>query len=65
MDPAVYKQNVKDGQIYRCPCGSPVKPRIVFFGESLPNDFFTKMRLVQTCDLLIVMGTALAVDPFA
>lgn len=31
MDPAVFKQHVQEGKIYRCPCGSPVKPKIVFF----------------------------------
>ena len=46
--------------------GGLVKPDIVFFGEKLPerfiqyaNEDFTK------CDLLIVMGTSLKVQPFA
>eukprot|EP00038_Savillea_parva_P012128 m.202423 g.202423 ORF g.202423 m.202423 type:complete len:741 (+) comp21773_c0_seq1:255-2477(+) len=43
-----------------------VKPDIVFFGEGLPKRFH---RLLQTdfdkCDLLIVMGTSLKVQPFA
>ncbi|XP_037093544.1 NAD-dependent protein deacetylase sirtuin-2-like isoform X2 [Pollicipes pollicipes] len=47
-------------------CGAVVKPDIVFFGENLPSRFF---RLVQDdlkkCDLLIIFGTSLAVQPFA
>jgi len=46
--------------------GGLVKPDIVFFGEQLPPHFF---RLAQEdfprCDLLIVMGTSLVVQPFA
>lgn len=43
-----------------------VKPDIVFFGEGLPERFF---RLTESdfdeCDLLIVIGTSLVVQPFA
>ena len=48
----------------RCKCGGPIKPNVVFFGEALPPEFFEKMGVVKDCDLLIVMGTALAVAPF-
>lgn len=43
-----------------------VKPDIVFFGEALPMKFH-KRRLedFSKCDLLIVMGTSLKVQPFA
>ncbi|KAJ1972888.1 NAD-dependent protein deacetylase sirtuin-2 [Dimargaris xerosporica] len=43
-----------------------VKPDITFFGEALPSRFFTQMqRDFSRCDLLIVMGTSLQVEPFA
>jgi NAD-dependent deacetylase sirtuin 2 len=44
----------------------PIKPNIVFFGESLPSDFLKLLYPgeLSKCDLLIVMGTALAVAPF-
>ncbi|QDZ22052.1 NAD-dependent protein deacetylase sirtuin 2 [Chloropicon primus] len=46
--------------------GGLVKPDIVFFGEQLPSQFF---KLAEEdfpkCDLLIVMGTSLVVQPFA
>ncbi|XP_035768112.1 NAD-dependent protein deacetylase sirtuin-2 [Neolamprologus brichardi] len=47
-------------------CSSLVKPDIVFFGENLPARFFTSMKMdFPRCDLLIVMGTSLQVQPFA
>ena len=46
-------------------CDHPVKPDIVFFGEGLPREFFDAYDLAEHhCDLLLVMGTALAVGPF-
>lgn len=45
--------------------GSLVKPDIVFFGESLPESFHKGMRMdFPKCDLLLVIGTSLAVAPF-
>uniref|UniRef100_A0A673HTV5 NAD-dependent protein deacetylase n=1 Tax=Sinocyclocheilus rhinocerous TaxID=307959 RepID=A0A673HTV5_9TELE len=39
---------------------------IVFFGENLPARFFTTMKMdFPRCDLLIIMGTSLQVQPFA
>uniref|UniRef100_A0A8C5BL13 NAD-dependent protein deacetylase n=1 Tax=Gadus morhua TaxID=8049 RepID=A0A8C5BL13_GADMO len=39
---------------------------IVFFGESLPVRFFTSMKMdFPQCDLLIIMGTSLQVQPFS
>ena len=47
-------------------CNSLVKPDIVFFGESLPDRFHDlAQRDFGRCDLLIVMGTSLTVQPFA
>lgn len=53
-------------QVCRCPdCGGLVKPNIVFFGEGLPKRFFSLAEQdFETCELLIVMGTSLAVQPF-
>lgn len=43
-----------------------MKPDIVFFGENLPVRFFTSMKMdFPRCDLLIIMGTSLQVQPFA
>ena len=41
-------------------------PDIVFFGEQLPDRFFQlRYNDFQSCDLLIIMGTSLKVQPFA
>jgi NAD+-dependent protein deacetylase SIR2 len=42
-----------------------VKPDIIFFGESLPFDFFLKAGKIQRSDLVIIMGSSLKVYPFA
>lgn len=47
-------------------CEGVVKPDIVFFGESLPQRFATAVSQdFKKCDLLIVTGTSLMVQPFA
>ncbi|GMH56576.1 hypothetical protein TL16_g02163 [Triparma laevis f. inornata] len=47
----------------------PQKPDIVFFGEKMPRKVQEQMKLnmpdLKKCDLLIVAGTSLAVQPFA
>jgi NAD-dependent deacetylase sirtuin 2 len=41
-----------------------VKPNIVFFGENLPERFFSAAASdMPACDLLIVLGTSLQVRP--
>ena len=43
-----------------------VKPDIVFFGQSLPEEFHRQMQLDKDeCDLLIVIGSSLKVQPVA
>lgn len=42
-----------------------IKPDIVFFGESLPEDFKVRKDDIEKADLVIVMGTSLQVFPFA
>eukprot|EP00938_MAST-03A_sp_MAST-3A-sp1_P004270 g4270.t1 len=47
-------------------CGGLAKPGIVFFGESLPKRFHKMHRSdMKSCDLLIVAGTSLRVQPFS
>ena len=46
--------------------GGLVKPDIVFFGENLPERFFTcASNDLPSATLLLVLGTSLAVHPFA
>uniref|UniRef100_A0A7N6AG46 NAD-dependent protein deacetylase n=1 Tax=Anabas testudineus TaxID=64144 RepID=A0A7N6AG46_ANATE len=61
------KEKIFSDDIPKCDkCSSLVKPDIVFFGENLPVRFFTSMKSdFPNCDLLIIMGTSLQVQPFA
>ena len=46
-------------------CQSVVRPDIVLFGEQLPSRFHSSIPAdFSACDLLIVLGTSLAVSPF-
>ena len=46
-------------------CNELVKPDIVLFGESLPERFFECIdQDFEICDMLIIMGTSLEVQPF-
>jgi NAD-dependent deacetylase len=47
-------------------CGGIVKPAVVFFGEQLPTaPFDAAMRAAEQCDLLLAVGTTLAVRPIS
>ncbi len=47
-----------------CKCGSILRPDVVWFGESLPQDVWhTSMQQAISCDVMIVVGTSLAVSP--
>jgi NAD-dependent deacetylase sirtuin 2 len=42
-----------------------VKPDITFFGEMLPDKFYSMHKEdFSACDLLIILGTSLKVAPF-
>ena len=48
----------------RGPDGELLRPHIVFFGESVPN-FDEAVRIASTADVMIVIGSSLAVYPAA
>lgn len=48
----------------RAPDGSLLRPHIVFFGESVPM-FDKAARIAMTADVMLVVGTSLAVYPAA
>ncbi|GAA5978202.1 hypothetical protein JCM11641_001134 [Rhodosporidiobolus odoratus] len=65
------KPRIMEGEVVRClesRCkgrkDALIKPRIVFFGEGLPDRFFSRISHFSSCDLLIVLGTSLTVGPF-
>lgn len=51
----------------RCPqCNGRIRPGVVWFGESLPKaPFQAAVTASQTCDLMLVIGTAGVVHPAA
>lgn len=49
--------------IPKCKCGGIIRPRVVLYGESLPDDFNIAAKEIQKADLLIVAGTSLTVEP--
>lgn len=63
------KEKVFSDTVPKCEkegCGKVVKPDIVFFGEALPAHFYKcVVKDFDECDLLIIMGTSLTVQPFA
>jgi len=47
-----------------CKCGNILRPDVVWFGESLPQDIWQKaMVFASQCDLMIIAGTSLVVSP--
>ena len=47
-------------------CGALARPDVVWFGEMLPLDVWQEAEVVsQTCDLMLVVGTAAEVYPAA
>jgi len=57
---------VERGEIPHCACGGVYKPDITFFGETLPQqDWNASMRAMGEADLVLVLGTSLAVYPAA
>lgn len=48
----------------RCPCGALLRPHVVWFGES-PLGFQPVKRRVQSCSLLVVVGSSGTVFPAA
>ncbi len=49
-----------------CDCGSLLRPDIVFYGEGLDSTILNKAySSFEKCDLVIVLGTSLVVNPVA
>lgn len=50
--------------IPKCSCKGIIKPDVVLYGESLPDDAFTSgIKAISKADLIIVMGSSLTVYP--
>lgn len=56
----------KSEGIPKCSCGGIIKPDVVLYGESLPQDVFDKsIKAVENADLFMVLGSSLVVYPAA
>ena len=55
----------KSKGIPKCNCGGLIRPNVVLYGESLPKEFDQSVHYISNCDLLIVAGTSLTVEPAA
>ncbi|KAI8053798.1 DHS-like NAD/FAD-binding domain-containing protein [Syncephalis plumigaleata] len=59
-------EQIFNSVIPRCnDCNATIKPDITFFGEALPERFRQKSQEdFKNCDMLLIMGTSLKVQPF-
>ena len=55
---------MKDKIMYCTLCKTPIKPKVIFYGEALPLNFYFNFILIFRCDLAFIMGTSLRVTPF-
>lgn len=57
----------KDGTVPKCPnCGSKLRPDVVWFGESLPQDhWYQAVEWCNQAQVLLVIGTSGVVQPVA
>ncbi len=64
-DPAYIKEIKGDLHVGDlCPKGGQLRPHIVFFGEAVP-EIETAVEIISTADIVVVVGTSLAVYPAA
>lgn len=48
----------------KCKCGKILRPDVVWFGEALPQDIWhDAINHAKKCDVMIIVGTSLAVSP--
>jgi NAD+-dependent protein deacetylase SIR2 len=67
VDHKILTQHIHEGKTLYCDsvnCKGPVKPKVIFYGEKLPIEFFDKISDVANSDLAFIMGTSLKVMPF-
>ena len=60
-----YRDAIREGRIPYCQCGGVIKPDVVFFGESLPHEFYRLWENPPGADLILILGTSLSVRPAA
>lgn len=60
-------QRIEDGEVDpRCSCGGYLKSATILFGQRLPDAVLTRAKAISdTCDLFLVVGSSLKVNPAA
>ena len=59
------KKKIYNDEIAYCEhCKKPIKPKVVFYGEYLPQSYFNSFDDITKTDCAIIMGTSLEVFPF-
>ena len=60
-----YLDYVMNNKVKYCEkCGSPIKSSVIFYGESLTEEFYEKSFDLLNADLIFIAGTNLEVAPF-
>lgn len=60
------QKDIQNHKLPKCNCGGIIKPDVVLYEECLDNDVVTKaVNDIINCDMLIIGGTSLAVNPAA
>jgi len=63
---ALVEAFLEGNEIPRCPCGGVMKPNVILFGEQLPMDVLVAAQQdTMICDLMLVIGSSLTVEPVA
>ena len=59
-------KGINEGKVVKChKCGGPCKPKIILYSEDLPERFYEKINYIKECNLVIIIGTSLTVEPFS
>jgi NAD-dependent SIR2 family protein deacetylase len=59
------KKKIYNDEIAYCEkCKKPIKPKVVFYGEYLPQSYFNSFDDIKSTDCAFIMGTSLEVFPF-
>ena len=63
---SLIEEFLEHGQIPRCTCGGVMKPNVILFGEQLPQHVLAAAQEdTRDCDLMLVIGSSLTVEPVA
>ncbi len=50
-------------EIPRCSCGGIIRPKVVLFGDGMPDAYFKAEEEAHKADLVLVVGSSLTVSP--